>query len=356
MTKTIRDRGVLCACAATPVAMVDGKPAKRIQLLPMGKFTAAGWGDYEVAGKADAERIVAATRAHLGATEMMADYDHQVLYAIGKDKGGQAVAAGWIDPASIVVEDTGIWGDVTWTPLAEQRLTDREYRYVSPTFIAKAPRIERLHNFALVNTPAIKELAAAAAEIPEEKNMKTIAAALGLSETATEAEICTAIVALNTSAAAGVQLAAAAEALGLGKEATGEQIVAAAVTLKTAGEPDPTKFAPMSLVTDLQTQLGQVVAATATDKATAAVDAAIAAGKVQPAHRDHFLRSAAKDLANFESYVAAAAVIIPIGERTAAGKVESGDLVALSDADKSLCVQMGWDQAAFLETRKQENA
>jgi hypothetical protein len=53
------------------------------------------------------------------------DYEHKM-----GPQGG--IAAGWVKQAQ--VRDNGLWLYVTWTPQAQQKLKDGEYRYFSPEF------------------------------------------------------------------------------------------------------------------------------------------------------------------------------------------------------------------------------
>ncbi len=155
--------------AAASLVAVDGAPA-RVKLLPIGTVEMRdGRGPYHVRDLAHARAIVAATQAHLGSIDLMFDYDHQLLYAPRDGVGGTAVAAGWGKPSSLAVESDGIYIDVEWTAAAAAKIGAREYRYLSPTFMAdaKSGDVLRFKNVALVNAPAIEMPAIAAATEPE---------------------------------------------------------------------------------------------------------------------------------------------------------------------------------------------
>ncbi len=69
--------------AAVEVDMIDGAPARRVKLLPMGQIAMRdGRGPYRIRDKAHAEQIVDATRKFFGSADMPADRDHQMLHAV----------------------------------------------------------------------------------------------------------------------------------------------------------------------------------------------------------------------------------------------------------------------------------
>ncbi|MBS3961624.1 MAG: hypothetical protein KGZ61_07325, partial [Sandarakinorhabdus sp.] len=187
----------------------DGAPITRVQLLPIGQVHLRdGRGPFLLPPE-HASAVVEATRRKAGRTAIMIDYDHQSFYGAKDGVGGRAPAAGWIDPASLSVDATGIWGTVEWTPAAGQRLKAREYRYLSPLFSydEKTKIVSSILNAGLTNTPAIEALAAVASEdrssLQENAQMdySKIAAALGLADTATEEEVMAKIASLTASMA-----------------------------------------------------------------------------------------------------------------------------------------------------------
>lgn len=344
------------ASAAFPAADAQGKALREIQLLPMGTFKGRdGRGPWVLRDRAHAERVIAATRALIEPQQMMGDYDHQAVYAIGPDKGGRAEASGWIDAGSLNVRDDGIWAVVEWTQAAADKLADRAYRYISPFFgsAAGTGEVTRIFNFGLVNQPAIRELAAAASSDFKPGNpesMKTILTALGLKDDATEADACAAITALQGAGQAAEQLAAAATALGLDASATGEAVVAAA-TQAAANRPDPSKFVPVETFQSVSDQLKVINE----ERAAAAVDAAISTGKIVPANRDWALGYFAQDEKAFTAFVAAQAPVLTPGAKTPGGQPPKG-ADGMTDEDREVCTALGIDPAAFAETRKKEQA
>jgi len=104
----------------------------------------------------------------------------------------------------------------------------------------------------------------------------------------------------------------------------------------------------------MQAEINTLKASTAKREAIEAVDAGIKAGKITPAARDAFISLHSSDPAAFTAIVDKAPVIVTPGvkepgERKAASGV-------LSDAEKAICSSMGWDEAAFIKARDEDNA
>lgn len=344
----------------------DGAPPAEIQLFPMGTVQGRdGRGPWALVDQAHAEAVIAATRALVGPQDMMIDYDHQAVFAVGPGKGGQAEAAGWLPLDTLVARPDGIWGRPSWTSAAAAKLADKAYRYLSPYFGSdkESGRLTRIFNVGLVNQPAIREIAAAASVDlnPSETQgntapMKTVLTALGLKADATEAEACASVAALTQAAASAEQLAAAATApialaLGLKPEATGEEVVAAATAAAAGGTPDPAKFVPIATLTQVTDKLKVINE----ERATAAVDTATAAGKLtpDPETRKWALDYFAKDEAGFAAFVQRQPAVLPAGQSKAAGKVDGGK-VQLTDEDRQACAALGVSEEDFLKTRESE--
>lgn len=319
---------LLAATAAsgfvTPVIGEDGEPLRTVQLLPAGPIVAKDGRRWLLE---DAAGVIASTLASLGSTQMFFDYDHQLVFGAKEGVGGRAPASGWV--TALHARDDGIWADVEWTAAAQAQLKAREYRYLSPYFYHEKAtgRITRLVNAALVNNPAITSLPAVASEQeadlnPQGTSMKfteQLAQKLGLPATASEAQILEAVATQTTAAASATATATAAllgpvaKALGLAETAKPEEVTAAA-TAATAAKADPSKFAPMEVVTTLQAQVKALTDGQATSAAAAAVDAAIEDGKVAPALKDWALGYATTDLDGFKAFAAGAPKVVTPGK------------------------------------------
>jgi phage I-like protein len=344
----------IAAAAAIEVRLAEGSPVTRLQLMPLGSVEMRdGRGPFRLD---DAAAVIEATKRHAGSTHIVVDYDHQHFFGVKPGVAAQAPAAGWIDPASLRVEDDGIWGDVEWTAAAAEKLRAREYRYVSPLFAfdEKSGAVLAILNASLTNVPAIEALAAAAsADLstdPQETDqmlLAKIAAALGLADTATEEEVMQSLAALKDSSAgmasASAAVAAAAAQLGLPATATVVEIAAAAV----AAKPDPKLYAPVSAVDALQAQLAELQA----DKAAGVVAAAMEAGKVSPALKDWAIQYATKDPAAFQDWLAKAPVVLEPGAQLAAAASQAGS-DGLTESERQVAKMLGRTPEQMLAAKK----
>lgn len=334
----------LTIAAADPVAAPGPDAAAWIRLLPSGSFsTRDGRGPFAAGDLATLQDIITRTKAHLGATEMMVDYDHQAVFAAVEGVGGTARAAGWI--SAFEARADGIHGEVTWTEAARDALAAREYRYLSPVFLTdRTGAVIRLVNVALVNLPAM-DLSAIAARtqlFPRETEMEQLLTALGLPERAAEADALAAVRSLQDMQA--LLLAAA----GLPKDSSAAALVAAVQTAFDQGAPDPTRYVPIDQVTALQQNLAALQARLASDKADALVAAAIQGGKLAPALKDWGLQLARTDPDKFTAFTATAPVLTAtqLGSRPK----DIGD-PDLSEADRQVMRQMGLSKEAFVGAR-----
>jgi phage I-like protein len=314
----------LAAAASRPAVGGGGTPAARVQLLAFGRNPLRdGRGFFVLADRAHAERVVAATRAYAGEAAIPIDYDHQSVYAAKDGVGGQAPAAGWIDPAAIEIDEAGIWAAVEWTPAAEARLSAREYRYLSPVVLRDAATGEVLSivNAALTNSPAIPALAAVASTQEPSMTYAKIAAALGLPETATEDELMAAIAAMKEGAMA----------------TAGAELKTASANLETATAALADATARLKAYQDRE--------------ADELVAAAVEAGKVTPAQKPFWLDQAKRDPAGTRAYLEAAAPIVAPGELVPAAVDPKGGS-KLTAEERAVAKQMGVSEEAYLKAKE----
>ena len=107
-----------------------------------------------------------------------------------------------------------------------------------------------------------------------------------------------------------------------------------------AAAPDPTKYVPVEQLRAVNDRLGALEGNLAKDKATAAVEAAMAAGKVVPATKDWALAYASKDLEAFSALMKVAPVIVKPGREGPAGQTPpaTGEL---GEEDLAVCSRLG---------------
>lgn len=342
--------GVASQCVALASAE-DGAPLEWVKLLPMGRFGGKdGRGPYLVENEAHAQAIIAASKPEGSSLDPVVDYDHQTDLAAVKDVGGTAPASGWI--VEMQARADGIWGKIAWTAKALAALKDREYRYLSPVFphSKSTGRVLAILRAGLTNKPNLELGALASEETPGDNdlNKAKLALALGLGEDATEDQIHAAITANAEAAAAATQnLALAAQAAGLAADAKPDDVVtaiSAAVAAKPAG-------GQTAAVVELQSQLNTLKADLGKKDGEAAVDVAIAAGKITPAARDTFIALHASDRAKFDAIVAAAPTIVASGAKlTVKPELKDGEL---DDTAKAVCASMGITPEAYIASQKE---
>jgi len=256
----------------------------RLQLFPSGEFTAPdgallGAGPWHL-DKALADNLMDAVS---GLDDLLIDYDHQSLL-FTQNKQALA-AAGTFNGSGLQWQDNqGLFATgVQWTAAAKQKINSGDYRYISPlfTYDSQTGAVTQLISIAVTNNPAIKnmqaiELAAASFLNPPEKNTmnKKLIALLGLAETADQEAILAACTALKASPSIPTDLLAA---LSLDDKAKQEDVLTAVKTLQADKEklaaasnqpPDTKDFVPISVVTELQTQLAALSATVEGDKVT----------------------------------------------------------------------------------------
>lgn len=335
----------------------DGTPGEWVPLIPAGALEAR---DGRRWTHDDPQAVLAATRERAGTIDLVVDYEHQTDLA--ETNGQPAPAAGWI--REVEVRDGELWGRVEWTARASSAIAAKEYRYLSPTFaFDRETRVVRaLHRAALTNAPAFdmpalardtggnavtpEQLAALAAALglastakPDEivakakatvaEALAPIAEALGLASTATPNEIVA-----RAKSAAGDALAPVAEALGLATTATANEIVAKA----KATAPDPGSYVPRTEFDRVARDLTTLQTERTDERATKAVDAAIAAGKITPAQRDWALGYAKSNDSGFSAYVEAAPVILAPGR---IGDPSPNPNAALTADELATCKALG---------------
>lgn len=161
--------------------------------------------------------------------------------------------------------------------------------------------------------------------------MKELLKALGLAETATEADALAALSALRATHTA---------------------------ALTAAAVPDPAKYAPVAALTAVQGELATAnakLAALTASQQTAEVDAvitaALAAGKLTPATEGWARDLGKTNLAALNAFIAAAPVVVKPGDTQTNGKQPAGTQTAALSAEQiKVCQQMGISQEDFAKT------
>ncbi|SNS38004.1 Mu-like prophage I protein, partial [Tistlia consotensis] len=329
-------------CARHAVEIPAGAAPEWVHLVPAGRFGGVdGRGPYSLD---DAAAVIAASTAD--GRPLAIDYDHATDLAA--PQGRPAPAAGWIE--ELEAREDGIWGRVTWTPTGAEALQNREYRYLSPVFVhTKAGKVVQLLRAALTNNPNLRQLQALQhstgdrSTMDMEELLRQLRAALGLPEAADTAAVLQAAKTTTTTAA---RLPAIAAAAGLAQTASADEIVTAVQASR-----DPARFVPAEQVTALQSQLNALTTQLAEKEATAAVDAAIQAGKLAPSLRDWGLSLHKRDAAAFADFVAKQPAVIRPGASGPAGDPPPAD-GGLTAAETALCANLGISPDDFKKSRE----
>lgn len=318
-------------------AAQNGGAADWIKLIPEGTFRLRdGRGPFTVAGRDGLKALLDRTIAHLGATQLMIDYDHQGAELIlGNTVGARAEAAGWI--VDLEARPDGIYGRPEWTDEASAKIAARQYRYISPFFLpTKSGGIDKLLNVALVNMPALDLSAVAAAfskiSETEDDSMNAIAKALGLAETASAEAILAALNERNgkIAVAAGLKADAAYDAVltavtgivgavgqiavaaGLKADTAADAVITAVTAATKPGAVSAAQY--LALSGEVKTLQATIVERDVADAVKAATDA----GKVSPSQEEWAKDYARKDLAGFKAFVDGATVLtkVQLGDDT----------------------------------------
>ena len=325
----------LIACAGEGIEL-SGVPTE-IKILPLGRVHSQK-GDFNV----DEESFELIRKQFKDRKlDLVIDYEHQTLSDV------QAPAGGWIK--ELYKGEDAIIAKVEWTAKAAEYLKNKEYRYLSPVVLVRKrdQKATAIHSVALTNTPAIDGMFALVNSLDIEDiseggnimDLKELAKALGLPETATEEEIKKAV---EDAAKAAEKLKEMEEKkpedktgeggkpqevaevvanstilsmLGLKEGAKTEDVAASIMALKT-GTPD-TQAELLALKQRMQER-----------DADEEVQKALKAGKITAAQTGWAKSYALKDMDCFKGFVEKAPVVVP------PGKLELKDAPAAPGSDE----------------------
>lgn len=329
-----------------------------IQLFPAGAFkardgrprdvTAGHWYiDAQIAA-----RLIALVAAR--ATDLVIDYEHQTLNS--ETNGQPAPAAGWFQGTVLEWrEGLGLFANqVQWTEKAAGFIAAKEYRYLSPVFSydMQTGEVLNLLHVALTNYPALDgmaslpalaaarfELAGSAATSAKENqsvNKEALIALLGLSTDASEEDIQTALTVLKADA---------------GKVGELQTALAAA---KTEGQPDPSKFVPLSVVESLKQDIAALKTSQVEGEVGELVKAGLADGRLLPAQEKWASDLGKKDVAALKTYLEQTPAIAALkGQQTQSHRHEAPATVDQLDTEAlAVCKAMGIEPADYLATLK----
>ncbi|MDR0376512.1 MAG: phage protease [Spirochaetaceae bacterium] len=287
--------------------------------------------------KSDPKKIVLNSAARL--SKLVIDENHAT--DLSAPKGGASPAMGWMTNLR-----TGAGGsiraDVEWTKRGGEAVLNKEYSFISPVFLHDdRGEITVVLRAALTNSPNLN-LPALNSErldktITEVRMNKELLAALGLGETATEAEALAAVKALNAA-----------------KPQAKLQTDASAVDLAA--------YAPRADLNAMETralaaekQLAELNAAALLRDAEAAVEDAIKNRKIAPASREEYLALCATQagLESFKKIMTASPAIIGAETQAPEGTPpDAGNSAVLNAEETALAKALGYTAEEFQKIKE----
>ncbi|MDR2136409.1 MAG: phage protease [Treponema sp.] len=299
----------------------SGAVPRSIELIPAGTMIQGR--DGRKWKNSNPQKTVLNSMARL--SKLVVDENHAT--DLSAPKGGSSPAMGWMTRLR-TGQGGSIWADVEWTKRGELAVLNKEYSFISPVFLHDDQgEITAVLRAALTNSPnlqlpALNSEQSGIINCMEVSMNKALYAALGLSETATEAEALAAVQALQNKAV----LNAAQPAAAGGPQGGSLQTDASKVDL-AAYAPRADLNAMEARAVAAERQLAELNAARQKQDAEAAVDEAVKNRKIAPASRAEYLALCAtqEGLQTFKKIAAASPAIIgtetqaPEGTPPAAG-------------------------------------
>ncbi len=116
------------------LAPAEGAPASSwIQVCKTGEFTSNRYGKFAIT-KDDLKQMLHNFK-HVtpkAPTELPVDWDH---LSMNPKTPGDGAAAGWFKDLQLREDGEELWGHVQWTPKGAEAIANKEYRFVSPSFV-----------------------------------------------------------------------------------------------------------------------------------------------------------------------------------------------------------------------------
>jgi phage I-like protein len=327
-------RSATALFSQTSLAAEAGKGAPDwVQLFPAGPDLKAR--DGRRWRLSDPQTVVAAFREHGGPLPI--DYEHAQAHRA--PKGEEAPAAGWI--TGLEVRGGEIWGRVDWTSRAAAMIEAREYRFLSPEFRhTRAGDVTRLAGAGLVNRPALPMTALSRVNEPASPD------------------------ASSHSLETDMDLTALCRVLGLDAGTSLDNILAAVERLQgehrtalAAAETPPLEhFVPradydqvVARAEEAETSLASLREESRAAEVDAEIEAAIVAGKVAPASRDHY-RSLCAAEGGLEAFRNLVGTMPVIGAPSDLDTRDPERRSALTDQQRAVAAQLGLSEEEYAAT------
>lgn len=326
---------------------------KWILLLPVGRVELV---DRPDPLQVDPESLAAIVRAFRSrGVDLVIDYEHQSL------QGRQAPAAGWIK--DLEARNDGLWARVEWTAQAREYLHNREYRYFSPVLQLdpESRKPVALMQVGLTNVPAIKRLPPLVAKWEAGSPGGRTAVALKQEKAGTPADT------QAQSPGTGKAGAELRSFLELGPEvedqAVGARVLefcqglAASLGLPAGATVSQALQGVESLKQEVQrlaaveAELNGLKSSQAAESTARAVNEALKAGKIIPAQKEWALEYYRQDPQAFETFVARAPQVAPIGRELKLLQEDGRGPGHLVPEELSLCKSLNLAPERYLKAK-----
>lgn len=305
------------------------------------------------------QQIVAALKQKQDA--LVIDYEHQTLKAAGN--GLPAPAAGWMK--DFEWREDGIYALCSWTPNAQSMISNNEYRYISPVFSyhPKTGLVNSVLHAALTNVPALDGLtdvlATAALSlfssnpIIEDSSMdpellESLRWMLNLPVGSTAEDIKAHLLKLADKISNGQGMAAASIGLTALIDGKDQQIAALSQQVQST-TPDPTKFVPIEMVNELNSQIVALTQKAHSDEGETLVQTALTDKRITPAEANWLTGVAKKDLTAAKAYLEGKPVIAALSQQQSTVIKPNQHLPAagLDATALAICSQLGLTPEQF---------
>ncbi len=333
------------ASATCDRALSPGGAPDWVHLFPDGRMTGRDGREFDLD---DPAALVLAFQA--SGVDLPVDYEHQNDNPDARLKG-PVPAAGWIK--ELRADDTGLWGRVEWTATARELIGNREYRYLSPSFLyyIKTGAIAKLKGAGLVHNPNL-HLAALARQdtaMPPDPmtnpkpapssavpSLPGLLHLLGLAPDAAPVAVLRAVLDLITGGAAGAEAAAVM------------------AELAPSRVPDPARFVPVETVQAMLAERNLTLATMSEARATEKVGDAVRRGYLSPAMKPWAMALCRNDEASFDAFVQTsippfAHLLKPPADHMRAPPDFEHRPVIGSDAAEAICAQLGLPPGSLRE-------
>lgn len=286
-----------CAAELPGAPALDGAPGQWVHLLTLGTIQGRDGRAWRLSNP---EQVL--NRFLTGGVDLVVDFEHAVEHP--QPKGTPVPAAGWIK--QLETRADGIWGLVEWTERAANMVRAKEYRYISPTFLARRDNQEiiALKGAGLVHEPNLHLVALNKTEDPS----------------------------------GGAALARIACALGLPADSLEAEIVTAAARLKATD--------PGEAVAELVRERNALIEAAETERVAAAVQTAQDRGCITPAMRPWATALCRSDPAAFDTFLKTAGPVFAyLFEPTKFAPLPGGNGALAGETERAVARQLGIDPA-----------